>query len=82
MDVRQTREQRRQYIDNINPTGRIPAIKDNANGVVLYESPAILQYLADRYGKQQYYPSDVRQRAKINEYLHWHHEHTRFVYID
>lgn len=35
---------------DINPSGFVPALK-TPEGVVLYETPAIALYLADRYGK-------------------------------
>jgi GST-like protein len=35
----------------LNPAGRIPVIRDRANGVVLTESDAILLYLADKAGR-------------------------------
>ena len=35
---------------NPHPFGQIPALRDDANGVELWESGAILQYLADAYG--------------------------------
>lgn len=38
---------------------------------------AILTYLAEKHMWTDVYPSDVRARAKVNEYLHWHHTNTR-----
>ena len=35
---------------NPHPFGQSPALRDDANGVELWESGAILQYLADAYG--------------------------------
>jgi glutathione S-transferase len=59
----------------INPWGNIPSIDDN--GFILYEANAILCYLAEKFGWMDVYPSDISQRARIHQYLHWHHEHTR-----
>lgn len=35
----------------LNPHGRIPVIKDNETGIIVFESAAILLYLADKTGK-------------------------------
>ena len=59
----------------INPAGQLPCINDN--GFVLAESPAILQYLCESNGLTDWYPTNVKERAKINFWMHWHHSHTR-----
>ena len=39
---------------------------------------AILQYLAAKFSTpDHWYPKDAAARAKINEYLNWHHSNTR-----
>eukprot|EP01096_Ripella_sp_DP13-Kostka_P000783 TRINITY_DN1088_c0_g1_i1.p2 TRINITY_DN1088_c0_g1~~TRINITY_DN1088_c0_g1_i1.p2 ORF type:complete len:246 (+),score=117.96 TRINITY_DN1088_c0_g1_i1:70-738(+) len=59
----------------INPAGTVPTIVEG--DFKLFESNAILTYLADKYQWEAYYPKDLQVRAKINEYLHWHHQNTR-----
>eukprot|EP00906_Rhabdomonas_costata_P027743 RCo039383 len=59
----------------INPWGTVPTIDDE--GFILSESAAILCYLAGKHGWKDVYPADVQQRARVDQYLHWHHEHTR-----
>eukprot|EP00040_Diaphanoeca_grandis_P042446 m.265057 g.265057 ORF g.265057 m.265057 type:complete len:246 (-) comp59625_c0_seq1:52-789(-) len=59
----------------INPTGTVPCIDDN--GVVVFESNAILTYLAHRYNWTDLYPQDPAKRACVDQYLHWHHRNTR-----
>jgi glutathione S-transferase len=59
----------------INPWGNIPSIDDD--GFTLYEANTIMCYLADKHGWTDVYPTDLRQRARVNQYLHWHHEHSR-----
>merc|ERR1719273_2292204 len=78
VNVTASRKKRSEYISNINPNGRIPAIKDT-NGIIVYEAGAILQYLCNRYRFTDLYPTDYKLRAKIDEYMHWHHEYTRFI---
>ncbi len=53
----------------INPNASLPALVDG--DFVLWESNAILQYAADKYGKASYYPTDVKTRADINRWLLW-----------
>jgi GST-like protein len=60
----------------IAPNNRIPAIVDHAplNGgkpVSLFESGAILLYLADKLGRFAAPPSDVPARARLLEWLFW-----------
>jgi glutathione S-transferase len=60
----------------INPMQTMPAISHN--GYNLWESAAIVPYLADAYNvDNQWYPKDIKIRGRINAYLHWHHQGTR-----
>jgi glutathione S-transferase len=61
---------------SMNPLGTIPTIEEE-DGFVLFESPAIMAYLADSRGWEDVYPKAPRKRAKIDSYLHWHHSGTR-----
>lgn len=41
-------------------------------------SSAIMTYLVGKYNlPDHWYPSDLKKRAKIDEYLHWHHKFLR-----
>jgi len=52
----------------INPNGRIPAIIDHeAGGFAVFESGAILIYLAEKTGRLM--PSDVQGRSRVIQWL-------------
>ena len=53
----------------LNPNGRIPTLDDD--GFVLWESNAILRYLAGKYGSEAMWPHDARQRARCDRWLDW-----------
>ncbi len=53
----------------LNPMASLPTLKDG--DFVLWESNAIMQYAADKFGKSKYYPTDLKQRADINRWLFW-----------
>ncbi len=53
----------------INPNASVPALTDGS--FVLWESNAILQYVADKLGRESAYPKDLQTRADINRWLLW-----------
>jgi glutathione S-transferase len=53
----------------LNPNGRVPTLVDG--GFELWESHAIMQYLADKSPEQDIYPKDVSARADVNRWLFW-----------
>src|SRR5262245_35392895 len=53
----------------LSPNNRIPAILDRDNGLALFESGAILMYLADKTGKLL--PRDGEARWRTIEWLMW-----------
>jgi glutathione S-transferase len=63
-----TGEQYKPEYDAINPSHQVPVLEDE--GFRLTESSAILKYLADKKGTSTY-PTDPRQRARVNERLDW-----------
>jgi glutathione S-transferase len=54
---------------SINPNGHVPVLDDG--GFVLWESRAIMQYLADKTPGQTLLPPDPRARADVNRWLFW-----------
>jgi GST-like protein len=58
----------------ISPNNRIPAIVDHepaggGNPISVFESGAILQYLAEKTGK--FLPADLRGRTEVMQWLFW-----------
>ena len=53
----------------LNPNGRVPLLVDG--DFVLWESHAIMQYLADTTGGQDIYPAGAKARADVNRWLFW-----------
>jgi GST-like protein len=58
----------------ISPNNRMPAIVDHAPAdgggpLSIFESGAILEYLADKTGK--FLPTDARGRYKVLQWVHW-----------
>jgi GSH-dependent disulfide-bond oxidoreductase len=53
----------------ISPNNRIPAIVDRDNGRSLFESGAILLYLAEKTGK--FWPADAARHWQTVEWLMW-----------
>jgi glutathione S-transferase len=51
----------------MNPHGQVPVIDDN--GVVLYDSNAILVYLARTYGGEQWMPTDVLGQVQVQQWF-------------
>ena len=60
-----TNEQKSDWYVKLNPNGRIPALLDDGFG--LFESGAILIYLAEKTGK--FLPNDVQGRSQVIQWL-------------
>jgi len=55
----------------IAPNNRMPALEDEADGVHLFESGAILLYLADKHGQFIPTASHAQGRAEVLQWLFW-----------
>jgi glutathione S-transferase len=53
----------------INPMGKVPALVDG--DFKLWESNAILTYLATKFPQTNTLPTDPRGRADVDRWLHW-----------
>ena len=62
-------EQKAEPYLSLNPNASLPAMVDG--DLVLWESNAILQYAADKFGRDAFYPKDLKVRADINRWLLW-----------
>src|SRR5207244_880590 len=56
-----------------NPNGRVPVLDDD--GFVLWESHAIMQYLADATPGQTIFPNERRARADVVRWMFWCSHH-------
>jgi glutathione S-transferase len=66
----------------INPMAALPALVDG--DLMLSESNAILQYVADTQRAEQYYPTDPKKRADVNRWMLWEAAHwfpSCYVYL-
>jgi glutathione S-transferase len=59
----------------MNPTGLVPTIDDD--GFVLWESHAIVRYLAAKHAAGTLSPSDLRTRADAERWMDWTHTFSR-----
>jgi len=66
LDLRAGAQKTEKFL-KINPNGRIPAIIDD--GFAVFESGAILLYLAEKFGKL--IPDSVRGRSLVTQWLMW-----------
>jgi len=53
----------------LNPNARIPTLEDG--GLILWESNAIVRYLAARYGRSVLWPEDAVERARTDKWMDW-----------
>jgi glutathione S-transferase len=53
----------------LNPNGKVPVIDDD--GFVVWESQAIMRYLADKHKADTWYPAEPRARIHVEQWLDW-----------
>lgn len=53
----------------MNPHGRVPLLRDG--DTVVWESHAILRYLAARHGAEAFWPADPARRARADGWMDW-----------
>lgn len=57
----------------LNPNGKVPTLDDD--GFILWESHAIMQYLADAVPGQTLYPEARKPRADVKRWMFWNASH-------
>ena len=57
-----------EYLE-LNPMGLVPALQDG--DVTLFESCAIVRYLAAQYGDERFWPADPAKRAALDQWAEW-----------
>lgn len=55
----------------MNPNGLVPCLKDDNTGLVLWESNAIVRYLAANYGADTLWPASAAVRATGDKWMDW-----------
>lgn len=54
----------------MNPNQTVPVLRDDG-GNPIWETGAILRYLADFYGSGAFWPKDPKQRAEVDKWAEW-----------
>lgn len=54
----------------MNPNGTVPVLRDG-DDAPLWETAAIMRYLAGRYGSAPFWPDDLRERANVDKWAEW-----------
>ena len=54
---------------SMNPNARVPTMEED--DFILWESNAIVRYLASKYGDSHFYPDDPKIRASSDRWMDW-----------
>ncbi|WP_211461059.1 glutathione S-transferase family protein [Collimonas silvisoli] len=65
--------EQRKHLLALNPNEKIPVLVDG--DFILWESCAIMQYLADKTPGQTIYPTELQARADVNRWMFWSAQH-------
>ncbi len=53
----------------VNPNHQVPTLIDG--DLKIHESNAILRYLCQKHGLNDWYPADLKRRARVDQWLDW-----------
>ncbi len=70
-------EQRKPEFQKLNPVGKIPVVDDD--GFVLFESNAIIRYLADK-NNSPLYPRELKARAVVDQWIDFISSHVGLAF--
>lgn len=54
----------------LNPNGTVPVLRDD-DGPALWETGAILRYIASRYGSDNFWPQELNRRTQVDMWAEW-----------
>ena len=54
----------------MNPNGTVPVLRED-DGEPLWETGAIIRYLAAQHGSEAFWPKEERRRAQIDKWTEW-----------
>ncbi|HET8791217.1 MAG TPA: glutathione S-transferase, partial [Modicisalibacter sp.] len=63
----------------INPHGRVPVIRDG--DVIVWESQAILRYLAATYGRDVFWADSAAERSESDRWMEWAQSNLQPVFL-
>ena len=64
----------------MNPHGRVPVLRDG--DAVVWESHAILRYLAARFGAERFWPADAAARSQADRWMDWAQNTLQPAFLD
>lgn len=68
-----SKPEHRRQLEQVNPNAKVPVLVDG--DFVLWESNAIMQYLADGVPGQRLFPEERRARADVVRWMFWNAHH-------
>ncbi|USL57940.1 glutathione S-transferase family protein [Pantoea ananatis] len=58
------------FFYSLNPNRTVPVLQDGSS-TPLWETGAILRYLANRYGSETFWPHDAEKKANVDRWAEW-----------
>lgn len=58
------------FFYSLNPNRTVPVLQDGSS-TPLWETGAILRYLANRYGSETFWPHDAEKKASVDRWAEW-----------